>query len=167
MNKITLRAETFPKEQLPDVLKRHDISINAYAQMYFDHPSFSTDHFPDEVHTVIASLRELGFDRGATLKDIFEILPQYRLKPCHVNTGLFLRIAWKDQKQSVNSILSGSHQAPDQAVTVLSDILERDDTFPKGLYLRNVEGTLWLRGYVCDASYQWSSDDLFAFEEDR
>lgn len=35
---------------------------------------------------------------------------------------------------------------------------------PRSLYLRKVEGVLWLRGYVCDAAYRWLGDDLFAFE---
>ena len=34
----------------------------------------------------------------------------------------------------------------------------------KGLYLRNVDGKLWLRGYICDAAYRFPGDALFAFE---
>ncbi len=64
-----------------------------------------------------------------------------------------------------NSVLSGTHEAPDRAVTVLSEILEENDTFPKGLYLRNVDGVLWLRGYTCDAEYRFPADTLFAFEK--
>ena len=45
------------------------------------------------------------------------------------------------------------------------EIIERDDELPKGLYLRNVDGRLWLRGYVCDSAYRFSSNDLFAFEK--
>ena len=79
-------------------------------------------------------------------------------------TALFLRLAWSDQPMSRNSVLSGTHEAPDRAVTVLSEILEENDTFPKGLYLRNVDGVLWLRGYTCDAEYRFPADTLFAFE---
>ena len=66
---------------------------------------------------------------------------------------------------SRNSVLSGTHRAPDQAVTVLTAVLEEDNDFPKGLYLRNADGKLWLRGYVCDAEHHFSGDDLFAFQD--
>lgn len=164
MEQITIRAKTFPKEQLPGILKEHNIFINSYAEELFKHKEFRTDSFPDEVQVVIASLEELGFQNGATLGEIFSSLPEHRLKPCHVNTGLFLRLAWKEQEQSADPVLTGTHRAPDKAVTVLSHALESDDAFPKGLYLRNVEGKLWLRGYVCDMAYRWSAGDLFAFE---
>ncbi|MBE5766959.1 MAG: hypothetical protein E7335_07350 [Clostridiales bacterium] len=86
------------------------------------------------------------------------------LKPCHPAMGLYLRLAWKTQANSKNTALSGQHRAPDGAVTVLSLPLEKDDVFPKGLYLRSVDGKLWLRGYVCDNLHLWSAEDLFAFE---
>lgn len=114
---------------------------------------------------VIASLREIGLENGAALNEIFQQTEKISLKPCPTNTGLFLRFTWKNQPQSQNAILSGTHSSPEQAVVVLSEIMERDDTFPKGLYLRNVDGRLWLRGYVCDSEYRFSSNDLFAFEK--
>lgn len=165
MKLITLQPFPFPKDHLPEVLKKNSIFINTYAEQYFSHPEFCTDCCPDELQIEIASLHELGFSRGAALKNIPEVLNDYGLKPCHASTGLFLRIAWKDQEQSSNSVLTGTHRAPDLAVTVFSESLEKDDAFPKGLYLRNVDGKLWLRGYVCDDEYIWSEDDLFAFEK--
>lgn len=44
------------------------------------------------------------------------------------------------------------------------DPLEPDDSFPKGLYLRSVNGTLWLRGFVCDNGFVFNGCDLFAFD---
>ena len=113
----------------------------------------------------IASLREIGLENGATLNEIFQQIEKLGFKPCPTNTGLFLRFSWKNQPQSQNSILSRTHSSPEQAVVVLSERIETDDAFPKGLYLRNVDGRLWLRGYVCDAAYRFSGDDLFAFEK--
>ena len=75
--------------------------------------------------------------------------------------------AWTDQPQSQNSVLSGTHSSPDGAITVLSELLEGDDAFPKGLYLRKVDGNLWLRGYVCDSAYRFPGDALFALEMRR
>ena len=79
--------------------------------------------------------------------------------------AVFLRLHLTDQRESGNTVLNGTHRAPDGAITVLSEPLSPEDTFPKGLYLRNVSGTLWLRGYVCDADFVWSPSDVFALSQ--
>ena len=162
MIRIELVPETFPKEEREKRLKENSIFTNRYAEEYFSHSGFSTDK-AERCSIVIASLREIGLEDGATLDMIREHISGTDLKVCPANTGLFLRIAWKEQAQSSNSVLSGTHQAPDQAVTVFSELLERRDDFPKGLYLRIVDGKLWLRGYVCDADYSFPSEAMFAF----
>lgn len=166
MRQIVITAVPVPKDQIFNKLEEHHICINRYAEVFFSHPRFCADH-SERVTVSIASLREIGFDNGATLADIFQRLPEVGLKPCCPETGLFLRLAWTDQPKSGNTILSGTHEVPDQAVTVLSEIVEQDDAFPKGLYLRNVDGVLWLRGYLCDPEYRFPSDAMFAFETIR
>ena len=146
MKEITVHAQPFPKEQIEEILRRNGIQINHYAEEYFAHPAFITEEAED-ITVRILSLRGLGFAEGATLPQIF--------------SRLFLRLAWKEQPASLDAVLS-RHAAPDAAVTVLSEPLEKDDAFPKGLYLRNVEGTLWLRGYICDAEYCFPPDAMFA-----
>ncbi len=162
MKLIELKPEPFPKDLLAEKLKEHGILTNRYAEQYFAHPAFSTVH-AEEMSVVIASLREIGLEDGASLARILQYVPCRGFLPCPANTGLFLRLAWKDQPQSMNSVLSGTHRSPEGAVTVLTGIIEEGDAFPKGLYLRNVDGSLWLRGYVCDSAFRFSGDDLFAF----
>ncbi len=164
MEMFTIKATPFPKDQLPRMLEAHNIQINRYAEVFFAHPAFSTEH-TNEMTIAIASLAELGLADGATLPEIFRQTEALGFNLCPANAGVFLRLAWTDQPESRNSILSGTHQAPDRAVTVLSEPLEQDDDFPKGLYLRKVDGNLWLRGYICDSTYRFSGDDLFAFEK--
>lgn len=164
MEFITLKPDSFPKNQIMNRLEAHSVLINPYAREFFLHPAFTTEH-AREMTIAIASLREIGLENGATLHEIFQQIRHTHLKPCPANTGLFLRLIWKNQPQSHNSILSGTHCSPEQAVVVLSEPFEADDAFPKGLYLRNVDGRLWLRGYVCDSEYRFSSHDVFAFEK--
>ena len=128
MKEIKIKAVYFPSDQIPEILEENGILINRYAKEYFSHPRFSMQH-PEEMTVLIASLQEIGFENGATLDEIFMRISQIGLKPCPSGTGLFLRLAWIDQPKSSNSILSGTHSAPDQAVTVLSEILEKDDAF--------------------------------------
>ncbi len=163
MKLITLNPSPFPKSQLLKKLEEYDIFINRYAEEFFAHPGFQTEKAETIVIT-IASLEEIGLENGAALDEIFLQIKRVGLKPCPANTGLFLRFAYKDQPQSKNSILSGTHEAPDQAVTVLSELLEQNDGFPKGLYLRNVDGRCWLRAYICSPEYKFPGDALFAFQ---
>ena len=163
---MKIATELIPKDQILIQLEERGIRVNRYAEEFFAHPRFRVEN-PGSLTVTIAALSEIGFDGGAALADIFQRLPKVGLKPCPPETGLFLRLAWTDQPKSGNTILRGTHEAPDQAVTVLSDLLEHKDAFPKGLYLRNVDGVLWLRGYICDPEYRFPEDALFAFEAMR
>ncbi len=164
MEQITLNPQPFPKDQLQQELEAHGIQTNRYAEIFLAHPAVTTE-YADELAIVIASLQEIGLKDGASLPEIFRHIENTDLCPCPANTGIFLRLAWQDQPQSRNSVLSGTHRSPDQAVMALSNILEDDPAFPKGLYLRNVDGSLWIRGYVCDPDYRFSANDLFAFQK--
>ena len=163
MRQMTITTGIISKDQILNKLEEHNICINRYAEEFFSHPRFCVEN-SRRLTVTIAALSEIGFDNGAILADIFQRLPKVGLKPCSPETGLFLRLAWTDQPKSSNAILSGTHEAPDQAVTVLSDIFEQNDAFPKGLYLRNIDGVLWLRGYICDPGYRFPGDAMFAFE---
>ena len=158
---VRLNPVPFPQDRIGAVLAENGICVNRYAEIFMSHPSFSTER-TEAVTVVAASLAQIGLPAGATLDELFRYLPGTGLNPCPPWTGLFLRLAWRDQAESVNSVLTGTHTAPDRAVTVLSEPLEDDDAFPKGLYLRRVDGKLWLRGYICDGTYRFPPDALFA-----
>ena len=162
MKTIALNPVPFPKDLLYTELRQGHVFINRFAETYFAHPKFSTED-AGKMTVLITSLREIGMESGAALMEIAQAIQTKDLYPCPVNTGLFLRLGWKDQPQSASTVLTGTHSAPDGSVTVFSEILEPDDAFPKGLYLRNTDGRLWLRGYICDSAYRFSGDDLFAF----
>ena len=166
MQQIVINAALFSKDQILKKLAEQGIRTNHYAEQFLSHPRFSLESL-ESITVVIASLQEIGLENGATLLEIFQRIPQVGLKPCPLETGPLLRLAWVDQPKSQNSILSGTHEAPNLAVTVLSDTLEDSNAFPKGLYLRNVDGVRWLRGYVCDAEYRFPGTSLFAFELQR
>ena len=163
MKSITMDPVPVPAGQIKETLEAHHILTNRHAEVFMAHPRFDPEAV-EKTEVIIASLREIGLENGGTLGEIFRQAAKRGYRPCPVNTGLFLRLAWKDQPPSANSVLTGQHRSPDGAVTVLSEVLEPDDRFPKGLYLRNVDGQLWLRGYVCDADFRYAPEDLFAFD---
>ena len=49
------------------------------------------------------------------------------------------------------------------AIMVAAAPLSQDDAYPKGFYLRVVDGQAWLRGYRCDDTYVFAAVDEFAF----
>lgn len=165
MREITIPTYPIRKDKVLDVLKENNIYVNEYAKLFFRHRNFNTENLPAQINLVLCSLSELGFANGALFKDIVEKANEYGLYLCHAGTGVFLRLSYVSQAKSKDSVLSGTHRSPEGAIIVLSEFFEQDDAFPKGLYLRNVDDTLWLRGYVCDLSYVWSADDVFAFEK--
>ena len=166
MISISLKRMPYTADQILRKLEERCILINHYAEAFISHPHFSSGQ-PEEMTVTIASLKELGLEKGATLDALFQHIQETPFKPCPPDTGFFLRLAWPDQPQSQNSVLTGTHNSPDQAVTVLSEMLETDDAFPKGLYLRKVDGNLWLRGYVCDSAYCFPGDALFALKKTK
>ena len=162
MFEITLRAAAVPKDRMAAVLAENAIRTNTHAAAFLAHPELSPALGPEPLTVVIASLRELGFPNGATLEELLRQIPEQGRRLCPAVTGFYLRLAWREQRPSTNTVLSGQHRSPEGAVVVLSAPPERSDAFPKGLYLRNVGGELWLRGYICDFLYRYTADDFFA-----
>ncbi|MCC3265239.1 hypothetical protein [Arthrobacter gengyunqii] len=72
-------------------------------------------------------------------------------------------MALNDQAPSRSSVMS-SGRAPDGGLTVAAEALSPDDQYPKGTYLRVVDGRAWLRGYSCDDQHVWSPSDRFIFQ---
>ena len=146
----------------PELLEKRGILLNAYARTYLKHPKLHEMELPDRFRLVLLTPSELGFAEGCTTQQLIDRVQALGLAPCHPMAAVFLRLHLTDQPESANTVLTGSHRSPDGSITVLSQPLSADDAFPRGLYLRNVSGQLWLRGYVCDADFRWSPSDVFA-----
>ena len=141
------------------------VETNPLAERFLSHTGLRIPKEPVALSVRILDVEALGFFGGATWPQLMEGAQSLGLKPCMPCTGLFLRMALR-QADSADPVLTGRHRAPDGAVTVLSPRLEpMDDSFPRGLYLRRVDGTDWLRGYTCDDLYVFSPDSLVALQE--
>lgn len=164
MTEIILNIRPLDKEALMALLREKNIGLNEYAEIYMAHTDFWKP-CGEKIKIVMCSLAELGAPDGCHFSEIFSLAENAGLRPCRPWMGPFLRFEMTGQDMSKNGVLSGQHRAPDGAITVFSELLESNDDFPKGMYLRNVDGKLWLRGYVCDESHLWSGEDIFAFEK--
>jgi hypothetical protein len=136
------------------------VQLNVSAEQLLSDPAISAG---PEQQVVLTRRRidELGLPRGGTLPQLIAAVAASGLLLCPPHTGPFLRLSLRDQEQAPDAVLSAG-RAPAGALHVLSAPLRPDHTYPKGFYLRVVEGTTWLRGFRCDDEYVWPADSVLA-----
>lgn len=148
-------------------LTKNAISINTHAETLFASDHFTTSKTPYTVTTVELTVHNLGYPKGATLAEFYKKAKQLGLDLCPLELGPHLRLQYLDQPEGHLGKPVRQHQAPYGAITVASKILTQDDNFPKGFYLRKMDGILWLRGYRSDSEHVWAPDDHFVFLKDQ
>lgn len=158
---LVLGVGTLSHPALREALVGHGVGLNEHAETLLSHEVFEVT-FPQSVHVVSATVGDLGFCEGARLNEIFTAAKKRGWELCPPETGPYLRMALLEQASAPDSLLSVG-RAPTSAITVASRPLHEDDGYPKGFYLRVIDGRPWLRGYRCDGGHLWSSDDMFAF----
>lgn len=159
---MTITTGGHTKDDLRQALEQADIQCNAHAKALFADARFAISPDPHTVTVLFITVVELGFPEGANLPDIFTQAERIGLALCPLELAVDLRFQWRSQEESTNHDLH-RHKAPQGAVTVASPVISPDPQVPKGFYLRNVAGQLWLRGYICDDQYVWHLGDQFAF----
>jgi len=159
-----VRVGGLTRSELTSALAAAGVQLNASAETLFDDPIFtSTEAETAQMIVVVErTVEEIGLDDGATLPAILAAARAHGLLPCPPYAGPYLRLAMPDQPNAPDSVMSAG-RPPSGAVHVASERLRPDEDYPRGFYLRVVDGTLWLRGYRCGDDAPWSSDDVFAF----
>lgn len=150
------------KPQLIDKMQQENILLNELGKKLFAADIFTTSIDPYELKTVELSVHDLGLPEGGTITEIYRRADQLGLDLCPLELCPFLRLGYLDQPEGFLDSQQ-QNQAPNRSVTVASKILTEDDNFPKGFYLRRINGVLWLRGYVCDDQHVWNPSDRFIF----
>ncbi len=159
---IQVHVRPMSLEALLHALEMKGIQMNEYARTVLTHRMFSLPEKEMSLPLRILDAQALGLPEGAVYERILSAARDSGLSPCPLFAAPFLRLQY-DEPVSANSVLTGLHQAPEGSITVISPRLELRDDFPRGLYLRNVDGTCWLRGYTCDDLYVWPPEARFAF----
>lgn len=147
--------------ELASRLAARGILLNAHAVTLLENAVFDER----EVEAVVLAERtvaELGLVDGATLPEIFGAARAQGLGLCPADTAPYLRLAVSAQEAAPDSVMS-SGRAPAGSLTVAAEPLSDDVEYPKGFYLRVVDGQAWLRGYRCDDEHVWSPADRFVF----
>lgn len=163
----TVEVGGLTKSQLIEKLQQSFIMMNEYGERLFADDRFTTSEIKYTLQTVELTVGDLGFPDGAITAQIFSKAREIGLELCPLELGPYLRLEYLDQNEGYSGDSLKRHQAPSGSITIASEILTEDDEFPKGFYLRKINGVLWLRGYRADHLHVWNPGDQFVFCHDE
>jgi hypothetical protein len=151
------------KDQLFAQLKGAGILMNESALTLLSSEKFTTSAVSRLLVVIELSVRSLGYAQGAAMPDLQNkaVSLGFCLPPIAV--GPYLRLQYLDQPEGCWGHPVTKHRAPPGSLTIASVPLSEDDEFPKGFYLRRIEGTLWLRGYRSGPEHVYDPDDRLVF----
>jgi len=149
------------KNDLLKKLNSSDILLNEFAETIFSSELFKVSNQRQQISIIVTSIKELGFSEGATIPQIERCIKSYGLSECPMEIAPYLRLFLKNQKEIKEET---KNQTPPGSLTIFSKPLVKDDNFPKGFYLRKLNGKLWLRGYRCSLDYIWNPNDKLVFK---
>jgi hypothetical protein len=159
----TVRIGGWTKAELLERLARQGAGINELARVLFASDRFTTSTVRTTLRTVELRVRNLGLAQGAVISDVYAGASRLGLRLCPTEAGPHLRLQLPDQPGGFVGRPVLEHRAPPGSITVASEILSDDEEFPKGFYLRRIEGVPWLRGYRCGREHTWDPEDRFLF----
>lgn len=154
---------TMSKPQLLEALGTLGVQLNQAAMDLFADARFEPNSQAADVKIAARSLASLGFSGGATYAQIVARAQELGLTECPLELAAYLRLQSQHQVVAAKRLPNSEPGSPPGAITIASKPLDDSDETPKGFYLRNIDGTLWLRGYRSDAIHVWSAPDVFVF----
>lgn len=142
-------------------LLRCAVALNESAEQIFASERFATSAARYAIATIELAVCDLGLTHGGTSAAIAARAAALGLGLCPAELGPHLRLQYRDQPEGFWGMPASRHRAPPGSITVASAPLVGDDEFPKGFYLRRIQGVLWLRGYHSGLEHMWSPADRF------
>jgi hypothetical protein len=159
----TVEVGGHTKQQLIQRLDEYSILLNEYGKRLLTDEKFTISETKYNLQTVELTVGYIGFPEGATTAQIYKRAIELGLELCPLELGPYLRLEYLDQPEGDSGPSLRQHQAPTGSITIATEILTEDDNFPKGFYLRRINGELWLRGYIADDLHIWNPNDHFVF----
>jgi hypothetical protein len=138
------------KEELLQKLRSSDVQFNKYAEILFNHPSFTPPDKIESVQLVKVKLSDFALDNPCSYQELTIRASHAGLKLCPLYLSAFLRLSFLDQPEG-------------PYLTVASAKPESHEDYPNGFYIRNHDKALWLRGYRADDFCEWPNDNEFIF----
>ena len=126
--------------ELLQELKEQRIQLNPFALQLFEDQMIQTKQRGQTLSVLVITPSDLGAPFGATLAELVEHAAQRDLEPCPLAVAPYL-------------LLQDILLTKDEYVTLASLPIAKEETYPRGLYLRKRDDGLWLRGYRCDDDF--------------
>ncbi|YCO05297.1 hypothetical protein ACB087_17625 [Vibrio sp. VNB-15] len=131
-------------------LKEQRIQFNSFALQLFEDQMIQTKQHVQTLSLSITTPSELGASFGATLAELVAHAALKGLEPCPLAVAPYL-------------LLQGTSLTKDEYITLASLPLAKEDTYPRGLYLRKRDDGVWLRGYRCEDAFIFPPSMKFVF----
>lgn len=146
-----IEAGPMGKGELIQRMSERGIQFNTYAELLFENPSFQRLSAPQTFKLVKLKLREMDLDRPTIYDEIVKRAQTLGLQLCPLILAAYLRLEYLDQPEG-------------PYLKIASPKVGETEDEPRGLYLRNLEGTLWLRGYRASDDWEYSPEMEFIFQ---
>lgn len=158
---FTIKNQQLDKKKLLRKLNDENIYLNEFAYELINCSLFNLKNLNDTTSVIELSLQNIGLTYGGNFSDIESAIRNSNIISCPIELAPYLRLQYTNQPES--KVIT-EKQHPDESVIIFSKPIIRNDEFPKGFYLRNYDGKLWLRGYRCSEDYVWNAKDRMLFQ---
>ncbi|WP_143539082.1 MULTISPECIES: hypothetical protein [Rothia] len=158
---LTVPVYPLTSDEILVHLDQEGIGYNDFLPMYLTHSKCLPFTEIGNLTVRIATLAEFGFTRPVEFPELLKGIESQGYSACPPTTGFYLRMMLSDQNQSTDSVLSAG-RTPQGAINVLTQKFTEEFEVPRMLYLRNVDGKLWLRASRFTDDYEHPLDSVFA-----
>lgn len=152
---VTIINEHLSKQKLLAKLAALNIGINKYAEQIFDHPNYNYENGASQISIAKTTLHELGLQNGGNFQQISTAMQANNFDYCPIEFAPYIRMHFMEQDAATKAT---QNIHPPDSYLIFSAPLQADENFPKGFYIRNIEGKLWLRAYTCSDDYCWDAE---------
>jgi hypothetical protein len=141
----------------------HDagIHLNAHAETLLAHPAFDTPE-SRTLRIVARTVEQLGLKNGGVQSQVFAAARHCGLELRPLVTGPYLRLVMMNQANAPDSVLSAG-RGPTGAIHIAPEPISEGLEYPRGFYLRVMDGQTLLRGNRCDDTHVWAPAQRLAF----
>ncbi|WP_413578539.1 hypothetical protein ACLVWU_08375 [Bdellovibrio sp. HCB290] len=140
------------KEELIQQLVSKGIQFNKYANILFEDSAFTPTTVAERIMLVKVNLHDLNLTKPTIYEDIVSAAEDLGLKLCPLIVAAHLRLEYLEQPEG-------------PYLKVASPKVGNEDSYPRGLYLRNNDNALWLRGFCASDDWEYQLDMEFIFQQ--
>lgn len=139
------------KDALLEEMEKKDVYVSDWAKELLDNGEFTIGEKKEEINLVRLSVKDLGFDNGATTDQIYQAAEKFGLELCPAETGPQLRLQLTDQATS------------DYFWVGMKQITDRDGNPHVFRLDRDGDGRLRLDASYAGPAWRWDAGVRFVF----